>query len=336
MGRICNGSLLLIVMFAADAHAQVQIDASGDTLKGNVKRMTQYYISRNNGAVVGLTDTIKSVYTYDESRRIELVKYSRKHDQETTREEIFFDSKGNILERRSYTDLDSLYRRCTYKYNSTGKQIESHEINYPFHASYPFEVGEVSIEFNDSLGSDILYIYDSMGRLAEKTQILIWDSRKTTDNIAAYRYDAKGNKTEEYNLNLRACDQEQKYFLFYINGKGYSTKTVFKYDSLNRLAERTEYSEEKNPSALWREQHTGTFIGRRTVYNYSGQNEVANGNTVVSLYREADGSITKDTPMQFPNWDAKADETVEYDNHGNVIRKTRWNQLVFERTIEYY
>ena len=129
---------------------------------------------------------------------------------------------------------------------------------------------------------------------------------------------------------------EDKYFLFYFGGRGYATKTVFKYDGSNRLAERTEYSEQKMAAPFPGNRHSGTLIGRKTVYNFSAQEKIADNLSVMSLYWEADSSVTAATPMTLPNWAGKTNETLEHDKQGNVTKKMKWNQFVFRRTIEYF
>lgn len=336
MNHIYKCPLILFTLFCVGASAQVRMDSYGDTLKGNIKKITQhgrFEIASPDGLY---TSTVKCIYTCDTSRDIELIKYYKEQDKEAAREEIHFDSHGRILTDNAYTDIDSLYKRSTYTYDEQGLLIEKREINYPFHSGYQMEDAELGTGFQDSLGKCTKYAYDNKGRLAEKIELEIWDSRIKTDNLAAYKYDAANRKTEEYELNLRACFEDERYVLFYTGGKGYAKKAVFTYDSLNRLASCTKYSELKVPNPSWHEKHTGIFIGWKTVYNYSGKNAVADDLTSMSLFREDNGAITTGTPSTDLNHAAETYETLEYDKHGNVIRKMRHGQLVFERTIEYY
>jgi hypothetical protein len=330
--------LFILLLLPVFAKAQIRIDAYGDTLKGNVKKVIQYgaFTIIHGAEVYGTNTATKSIYTFDSTTGLELITFYNEQEKEMAKEVIQFDSKGHVLTDNFYTDRDVMYRKRTYKFDTYGRQIEKCDVHYPFRASYLIEYGEVREVINDSAGHCTIYIYDKMGHLAEKIELEISDSRTTTDNLAAYKYDLASRKTEEYVLNLRSCGEEGRYILFYTGGKGYATKTVFKYDSLNRLAACIKYSELKIPNPSQHEKHSGTFIGMKTVYNYRGQSWTATDLTNTLLFREDDGSITTGTTWTHPNWEAKSNETLEYDDHGNVIKKTRYGQLLFERKIEYF
>ncbi len=329
--------LAAFFLFPMGAYAQIRIDSYGDSLKGNVKSMTQYSVSTKSSGVTGYVkpDTTKCIYTCDVAKGTELIRFYNEHDKETSHEVIQFDGKGHVLEQRYYTDLDSLYMKCTYAYEVHGWETKNCRVNYPFHASYPKEEQEVSTSFKDSLGSYTTYTYDNVGHVTERVDQSSVDAYITTDEIMAYKYDLKGNKTEEYDLNVRACGQEN-YVLFYFDGRGYTKKTLFKYDSRGRVAERMEYTERKKPSSFMNDQQRGTSIGMKHHYTYSGEDDIADNDTMMQLYRESDNSITTGKPTTITPWVDRNKAIKEYDKQGNVVKKIQYNMLVYTRTIAYF
>ena len=79
---------LLIILFwihtvccSLNTRAQVRIDNYGDTLKGNVKRMTQNGVIVIGSPAGSQTSTTKCIYTYDTANGNELIKFYNELDK---------------------------------------------------------------------------------------------------------------------------------------------------------------------------------------------------------------------------------------------------------------
>ena len=327
---------ILFLCVSMSAYAQVRTDLAGDTLKGNVKKMTEYvyevYGTCCNSAPMK-RDTMKRVYICDTADATETINLYNDLDMVTAKVLMKFDNNGHLIEKGFYTDIDSLYMRHTYTYDAHGHNIEEREARYPFHASSSVQYSDEFMEVKDSDGYCIKYKY-AQGYMVEMTSESFWGTNITPNETADYKYDSRGNKIEEDDLKIY---QRDHYVTFYIDGKEYTTKTIYKYDDRNRLIESTEYFEGKpNPNAdlAAPKRHSGTIIGGKDLYTYNGQSNKADSVTLIWMYREDDGSITNGEPESKPI--PKSKETKEYDKQGNVVKKMNGAVVTLEREIEYF
>ena len=327
----------LLLCISTCTNAQVRIAMNGDTLTGNIKKMTEsvYNVYRPTyNSILRKTDTMKCAYTCDTAIGVEnvgIVSFYNNHSV-TSSVVMRFDNNGHIIEKDFYTDIDSLYMKETYRYDQNSREIEACQVTYPFHASSTAEYDEV-VQVKDSMGFCTEYKYDGIGNMIEMTIGSVGSQEKMIDERTVNKYDSKGNKTEEDNFKRY---QRDNYVTFQSDGNEFTSKTIFKYDGRNRLIERTEYALKKPaPDAYLppRERYS-TLIGNKEVYTYDGQSKLETSITYLRIYREKDGTIT--TEKQSTGEVPKYEKNEALDKHGNVIKRMNGKHLALERQIEYY
>ena len=316
---------ILFLYIPMGVYAQVRITNDGDVLKGSIKRITEYETGRC--CISG--DTMKSIYTWDTANSLEIISFYDELEKVRSSALAKFDNKEHLIEKDYYTDIDSLYRKSTDKYDVHDRKIEEYDVSYPFHASYQEAYSDENIEVKDSMGDCYKYKYDNTGNLVEKIKESFSGSNRTIDKITDYKYDSNGNKIEEDNFEHFFRNY---YVTFYIGGKEFTSKTIFKYDDHSRLTESDEYFQEK--SDLTPKQHSGILIGGKDLYTYDSQSNKTDSVTFMWIYQEADSSIT--TGSQTTSQMTENKETEEYDIQGNVIKKLMNNTVTLWREIEYF
>ena len=319
---------ILLLCFSTCTYAQVRLTINGDTLKGNVKRITEYDYQVHGMFCCNSSkpDTTKRtcIYTCDTANRLETIMIEGnpyEHKTGKSKDLLKFDDKGRLRETDHYSDLDSLYSRETWTYDAHGLKTGDRSVRYPLYASNPEEYEHLNTSTKDTDGNCSVYTYNSAGKLteqtwatfageektiyrialckyhsngklAEKTDEAYQGSEKTTFGRTLEKYDDRGNKIEEDKyLNIN----RDRFVLFYIGEKAYTLKFTYKYDEHNRLIESARYAEEKpHPNAATPEHkvHSGTQIGYKVLYTFDGGNNTTTNSTHVDLYHEDDGSIT--------------------------------------------
>ncbi len=248
-----------------------------------------------------------------------------------------FDDKGLLIERDAYAARRDLpFSVSTYIYNLRGRKIMERNVTYP--KINPGIYHDISIgTLPDSTLQWSVYYYDDEDSLVEWTMVELNDSVPETDLIRAYKYDNKGRKIEEDDIN---CYSAKDYVAFNVDGREFTERETFKYDDHNRLVESDGYFENKDTShPYYLTRHTGTMVGVKEMYVYSGLSETEDSTISLRVYRENDGSITTDGATGAAYMGRHLPEnnvTVEYDGHGNVIRRKTNGRVVMNREIEYF
>lgn len=291
---------VLLICVSASTYAQVRmITYYGDTLKGNVKTMTEY--TSQGGFPI-----TKGVYNYDTAQRLEVAHLSiEDEDKVFGTWAVKFDNKGRVTGTFLYHGSDSLCQEFTRTYNTQGNKAEQRFFKYysePCKALYQWLSGTIC---NWAIGDDSVvtlarYEYDQSGLLKKKiiqyTRGNEYDGDKTIQNFS---YESKNGRKQEMkgqniHISLGVADTIVEL-------------RTYKYDNTNKLAEV-----KKATYPLW-PPHTDTLV-----------------ETLDSDYETDDNSLGGGPPFD------ETEDEKEYDKQGNLIKITRGKEVVFKRDIIYY
>lgn len=173
----------LFMCIALSSQCQVRITFYGDTLKGNIKKMTEHRFE--------WMDTIKTVYTWDATKHLGTAIFNDGFAKWFVR----YDKGGHILEESLYSYNDKLCRQSTYSYNIDGGGIESRELQYLCQ-----QCNNLSDRLNNSASNWVAGIfvstslnkseYDDTGRLIRKMKksYSSISGSDTTTEITSYKY----------------------------------------------------------------------------------------------------------------------------------------------------
>lgn len=426
----CRSWVLFVMLLSCFTHrCYGQITLGGDTLRGNVKKVT---------STIYLPDYIvKTVLTRDTAKGLVVNSLYDEKNMPMGQERENYDAYGRIVETGFYTNNNEACYNISNKYDARGRKTEEQTVSAScsevcnnltdwfrgtlsnwftgppssniYLCEYSYDnSGRVSemqsksfkvylkpgdpetikmIEYYRSVGMDdrdttisiVNYKYDPHGKVSETAikKFIIYSEPEKLDTIeinefersitgnkhqdtmleiTSYRYDTKGNTTQEMKQEIRLSPDypdtavkitDYKYdsrnnkieeAIFegiayeikkWYGDKQFTSKTVYRYDTHNNLIEEKEYSEghERSPK------HSGVYIGRSTEYNYDSVNNAVSYISY-NLYREDDGSETKEVSQSRQLNDEI--ERAEYDDHGNAVKKTRGGKVILTREIEYY
>lgn len=335
--------ILLFVLVSFSCEAQVRITYEGDTLKGNIKRMTEYYVRWG-------MDTVRAIYTWDSTTRSETAIFCEGLAAKVLGKwTAAYDASGHVIETALYCDSNKPCYRQTTGYDAKGRTIEQLTVGYAF----------LRHEFNDKISGVIeewpccpgvtyqavKYEYNSLGHLAhvleENCNVGNTDTtfkstnytygnkgvlqemternykRDETYETREYKYDARGNKVEEC---IYKAQRSIVLGDWYNNGKPFTIKTFFRYNDSNELIESKAYFIEgagpKPPG--------GDKVGAVKLYNYD--NHVMTGCTTYTLIRQDNGvEITDDKRVDRTPIDGYKQER---DKNGNVVKTLNVTLLI--------
>lgn len=342
--------LLLSICFNCEAQVKLLyhegwLSGPEDTLKGNIKKLTEYSTSFRDSAI--------KVYTCDTAAKTETALFYEKQKL-LGKWIVQYDAYGNIIETELYCDSTILSKGSYNKYDAKGRKIESTTIEYNTDCHYltnwlidgiidyvvsKYPIYSITSYTHDGMGrlkDDITrdyengdrdtlfkvnrYSYDRNGQLTEKEEKTWGDNRPL--EIRTTKYDYKGRETEFNYVNKDGWFQ---------SGQPIIKKTILVYDSVyGRIVERKEYdlSNNNSDSAFQKE----TFIGSSTTYQYDELGNLATYSTY-NLYWGNNGSESRQHRVTLSvekSYDQKA-----YDSHGNMIKRNN-NGYETVREIEYF
>lgn len=346
--------IIVCMLLSIACSAQVRMNYSGDTLKGNVKKVTEHrYVWR---------DTITLAYAYDEIRKVASECFYRGDVLKGTWI-AKYDNSGRVLETVLYSDSNKLCSKQSCKYDRQGMKTEVLHADCGYPRCYQlvdmldgsmsnWPMGEMTYcntidqyEYN-SLGlvakmrkkvfegSDTVlenvtdYVYNSNGALIEMRDSAFERYGNTTPKVKTYRYDSAGNKTEEeLYSNANSTDLSN----WYNGGKSMTHKILYKYDSHNNRVDQKEYYFGSNSPRT--KPHSGTEVGGGTLYTFETLDNMVS-TTDYRIYREDNGS---ETLVYEPSQKvAKREESEERDSYGNTIKRMDNGRVVSVREIAYY
>jgi len=332
-----TASLVLSVLFACISvcsYAQVRLSFYGDTLKGDIKKMTEY------NYIYSWEKSVRFDYTCDVSRGMEVAVYCEADNKPCVKWLVRYD-KDRAVEKSLYNSEGQLCHTTTYKYDGLGRVVEQTYVDSSggsCNALGDYLDGAIS---NWAVGADQRsrsgrvnsYQYDAAGHIV-KEETRYFGSEGTQADITEYKYDSKGNKVEARLLRV-GFDWVKNW---YSDGKEITSKDIFTYDTHNNLVEDKGYfvSSNDNSSAP----HAGKIVGGGSEYIYDSLNNRKSVN-FYRLYKQEDGSEEKEVyrtqqESLMSNVENGPEEKKEYDDRGNVIKKTRGGIVLLQREIEYF
>jgi hypothetical protein len=342
--------LLLSVSFNCGAQVKLLyhegwLSGPDDTLKGNIKKLTEYSTSFRDSAI--------KVYTCDTAAKTETALFYEKQKL-LGKWVVQFDAYGNIIETGLYCDSTILSTGCYNKYDAKGRKTESTKIQYNAHCHYLTNwLIDGIVDYAVSrypIYSITLYTYDSMGRLKDDiTRDYENGDRDTLFKVNRYSYDRNGQLVEKEEktwggnrpLEIRTTKYDCKgreIEFNYVNKDGWFNsgqpiikKKIWVYDSLqDRITERKLYDlSNYKPDSAYQNQ---IFVGSSTTYQYDTQGNNTS-NSTYNLYWGNNGSESRQHRVTLPvekSYDQKA-----YDNHGNMIKRNNYGYETV-REIEYF
>ncbi|MBS1771437.1 MAG: hypothetical protein JST82_01165 [Bacteroidetes bacterium] len=330
---------------------------SGDTLKGNIKKITEHSLH--------VRLKLKSIFYPNKIKNsTETLLYNEDADTLMGKWLVQYDSNNRISEQRLYCQHDTLCNSDAYQYDAAGRVIEWSSYQYVnemhggylymmltgiitnpltgmFHvyskAKYEYDnedrvITERNESYNDmdEYGDTLISITtNKYAKGINKTEIRtvtihIRGYADTTVAITRYQYDKKSNVTEECTYKGTLYHQDD------------STKTIYKYDSHNNLVERKSYFETVNYCA-----HGGRQIGAMDIYAYDSLNNMISDD-YCSLCRLDNGKEVNECEYHKQIKVRKAEHKLidekplyEYDKQGNIIKITHIGYVMVKREIEY-
>ena len=368
-----KGILLTAFFICATIFSRAQVRLSyynyyedtsyGGALKGNIKKMTEYYLA---------FDVIRVVYTCDVNEGTETAMFYEADNSLLCMWVLKFDAKGRILDRALYCGLDTLCKKETYKFDAYGREIERHTVGQSNDRCHMLEETLHGYWVHWLSGPRVSITsckreYDNMGRLQSmKTERFVDSDTPKSVNVITYKYDAGGDKIAEmkdesstkidgvpdttvditvYKYDSKSNKVEEDLLLgnpsfrnanWYNNGEEITSKTIFRYDSHNNLIEKRKYYIDANDEHF--KSIYGWRVGSGSEYTYDSLNNMTSESSYY-LYRQVDGKETKDEfhTNKIEKIENNAEEKKEYDEHGNIIKVTgRTGTIILMRQIEYF
>jgi len=229
--------LLTLLSISAFTYSlgQVKTTGFGDTIKGNVKLMTEYNYTTGQLIIIEYTwDTIANTSTaiyYDEKKSLR------------GKSIVTFDSKNRLTSRNLYCHDGKLCTQLNLQYNKQDKLSDYHYVHYSqrndsaymgeCNGLYDWLHGQITYWMIFDSSVDIRrYEYDLRGRVAKTEDINILDGDSTI-KLTEDKYDSTGNKTESKTLTNRAeavdTMVEIVHYRYYDSGAKYVEETIVSY-----------------------------------------------------------------------------------------------------------
>jgi len=221
------------------------------------------------------------------------------------------DSKGNLIEKRTYSLDGSLNSKFTYKYNDNEVLVEECQYMPRWH---------VRTDKMDFLEYKTKYEYDENRNLTKKNK---YDLFGSLEFIQTIKHDSRGNIIEDCNFNK--------------NGDPI-TKTIYGYDKYNNLISEDFYIKD---SICGTEEFKYEYDEEGNIKEKSWLN--SDGSLNKSIYTYNDLGYLQEVNSYLGNHPT-ADKTTEkyekFDMNGNWIIRTKFSneilEKVVEREIDYY
>jgi len=365
----------VLIIHGISGYAQISIFSGDDTLKGNIKKLTEYvYVSDYLITNVYIWDTIEKSVTGS-------IYYNK--DSLIGKRTARYNDERQIIEKRLYCMNDELCEKLIHTYDDKGRKTMS-TCSYYSNSSKE-DVGRYNTFSDvlmggvshwamaiDSTVVQLTYKYDSKGNLTEGKKIEITNGKRYSDtsiyitytsyhadnnkimserkitthssnkyadtavSFVAYEYDITGNKIKE---NAYSLYPQNKYIL-----RGDSIISVTKIKVIidsTKVTYKYNSDHELIEDIVYhapRDINYSKYPGRDVgrVNTYT-YNKLTSTTTTTEydIYREDDG--TEKRYFDREREVVTDDGTrVEYDGVGNVTKKMSDKKVWFTRQIEYY
>ena len=215
-----NGNQIEVNRYKADGTLNVKVKCQFDDRGNKIEENTYNSDGSLSKKVISKYDTKNNIIEEDSE--------DHSGDQSVTTVTFKYDIKGNIIEKRiqfkNFANMrdGNIHRASTvslytYKYNDKNKEIESNS----------YQSQDVNDNFTSAAPNKRISKYDISGKLVE-TKAYNPDGSLTTTIL--YKYDEKGNKTEENYLNA--------------DGKNRKITTQYVYDSMGNWIKKIEIDQD--------------------------------------------------------------------------------------------
>lgn len=298
-----DGQMLSKLLFKYDLAGNIiketQVNVSGDS-KDEIKQLSNQYHYYPNGKIHYTIDTsgIKTVYTYDESFRVQSVISGTQESLDANAAPVLqyvYDDAGRV-KKEVYEGEDGLSISTEYSYDIYGNVISKKD-NKKNVTTYRYDGNNNLIETEDVTGRILYNHYDSMNRVIETGVKIKEGQNQVTKDIILL--------TNQYNVSDRSVTQKDEVngttVTSYYNYAGLVYKTV---DNETNATTETIYDTEG------RVLQTTDANGLLTEYSYNDYMQVA------KVTRGQKGKLVAGK-YEF-NGDDIREETYSYDSLGRM------------------
>lgn len=198
--------------FTSTCNAQARLGYFGDTLKGNVKKMTETRYSNTPG-MTDMVDLV-SIYTWDTISRTETIKFFREDHTYLGMCILKFDAQNRVIEN-SLSCSDAPCTSTTYQYDQNGDIIKKLEIIHPYTynendddykpagcnilTDWLYDMMTNWPVYRDSAVTSTIYKFHKPGQLKSYASEHITYGQETFDTTiktVIYNYDSEGREVE--------------------------------------------------------------------------------------------------------------------------------------------
>lgn len=289
--------LSAIVLCLLARSAQAKTDWDEDGLKGKVKEVRTYNVKEKAGTL----------------------------EKASIRRKIKYDKNGNRLLEEHYNEYDEedgvMSAKLIYKYKKKKNQIERTEYdqNKYLIEKTLFDSNRIKLEDEDYIYGvnkrwKTVNKYNANGKIIKETKYL----NDSLCDIVTYKYDEKGNITEESHSNSPTRWENRKYENSYENGNlveisefdfagNLKYRTVYKYNDKKKCIEETVYDSNGEMCSLLQSKYND--VGKKIEStHYVSNNELMQmdvyiideiGKTSVSLRYDSDGELGRIAVSKF-------------------------------------
>jgi hypothetical protein len=267
-------------------------------LAGSEKSFPQ----KNDLMKAGITGKVKSLAEYDCNYTI--ISGKVKATATMGKVIIFYDTTGNVTDKKVYDSKGILLDHNQKKYNANRKLILDIDSN----STYP-------------LTNKLSYKYDSLGNCTES----IWYNPDNTIKMqTAYIFDSAGRETERYEykgdeLNYKILityDKNESWSkMIYVTAGGeFDGKTEYMFDSIGNVIDKKIYDH----SLSLKSQYTYQYDGKGNMTRYENIDDMDDlFGFEINTYDSLGRKIHK---YEKTSWDGKlSTDDYMYDEKGNLI-----------------
>jgi YD repeat-containing protein len=213
-----------------------------------------------------------------------------------------YDDKKNVLEHKINSRFGEVIHKYSYKYDSNGLLIATHNEDGKIEENYKYDNNEKLTEN---------YRFDIYGQTTRKFTLKYYNNGNVKETEELLYYDGV-----IYSQQIYKCNSNGKVTLYIKTNKGnLVSKKTYKYDIKGNMTEMNEYRADDNN----RETVEVLYCTER--YKYDSQD---NRIEIITMFNDGSGSIKKFKFDNKNNWI----ECIEFDG---VLPK-----YIIERKIEYY
>jgi len=279
----------MIVLCLLASSAQAKTDWEEDGLKGKVKEVRTYNVKEKPGSLEKAS--IRRIIKYDKNGNRLLEKHYNEYDEEdgvmTSKLVYKYKKRKNGIERLEYDQYNTLIEKTLFNKD----RIKVEDEDYIYGVNYRWRT---------------VNKYDQNGKIIQETKYL----NDSLCEVATYKYDEKGNITEESHSDSPTRWENRKFINTYENGNlvelsefDYAGKlkyrTVYKYNDKKKCIEETVYDSNGEMCSLLQNKYNDAGKKIESTHYVTG-NELMQmdvyiideiGKTSVSLRYDPDGEL---------------------------------------------